>query len=240
MHNIQSSYRHFRAKGFRASSALERARTDSQSRYVSKPRQFGAFGRDPKRKTFYVEKEVAKTMRTRYADEIASMRHTGWFTDECESGTLRGVVVQIPAHNGESRYLAGYEESDNGGLVIERDTVWTDETGAAHRADQLAERGAEESREHDRAYRAGTLYADNLEATGHIRKQALAVLKARKAVSDPDERRLLAETVQDHLDDIARLRSENETLRSGDYDGCSFYTSDDLMSTFYDAAGIDD
>jgi len=91
-----------------------------------------------------------------YSDElIHSINHKGWYSDSNQDATLRGIVYRLPARNGQTRYLYGYEESDSGSVVLYRD-IETDERDAARFADGRAERIAEDSREYDEAWHAGS------------------------------------------------------------------------------------
>ena len=232
----QTSYRYWRSRGYSAQSAVAKARTDTQSRFTSKPGRFGGFGTDPKASIYCVESSPNCAMRKDWADKIANLQHKGHYADAFQGETYRGIVIQISAHNGEARYLAGYVESQGDFVLIERDTVWTDQLGAAHRADQLAERNAEESREHDSAWQAGSQYASNLSDIKTSRREALAILQSRKAIADPVARQALADRVQSLIDDIAKLRAENVELKDGNAEGFWFYPSVKLLESFNEGA----
>lgn len=101
---------------------------------------------------FYHESDFAPGLRMHYADEIASsIRHRGWYCDEIGDQTIRGLVARLPHGRG---FLAGW--TMGAGMASELDTshVWTDETEAAHAADDAARFAAEEQREFEERERA--------------------------------------------------------------------------------------
>lgn len=94
---------------------------------------------------------------TGYVDEIRrSIGHQGWYCDQFQDRTLRGVVYQIPARNGVPQYLSGYQESDNDSIVLYLDSFESEPAEAAYRADRIAERLAESEREYQEAWSAGS------------------------------------------------------------------------------------
>ena len=85
--------------------------------------------------------------------------HKGWFADDFEDEIWRGRVWQLPARNGKCLYLAGYTRPNAGDAAIglrifrednpgDRWDAYANARDAAIRADSMAERDAEESREH--------------------------------------------------------------------------------------------
>lgn len=94
---------------------------------------------------------------TGYVDDIRrGHRHRGWYCDQFQDRTLRGVVYQIPARNGVPQYLSGYQESDNDSVVLYLDSFEAEPAEAAYRADRIAERLAESEREYNEAWQAGS------------------------------------------------------------------------------------
>lgn len=116
--------------------------------------------------------------RERYADEIARINHTGWFTD-CEGfETARGLVVSLP----HGRFLAGYHWSDNGERVYFSD-IYDCEEDAAHAADGEAECFAESCREYAQAWewaRAWSDLADELKETRQDARELIAAMRAER------------------------------------------------------------
>lgn len=81
---------------------------------------FSAYGSKAMR---WIEKPAACGLRfVGYAHKIADLRHTGWYVDNDQHETVRGVVFQLPGRNGKPLFVAGYEDwnngsADNGGPV---------------------------------------------------------------------------------------------------------------------------
>lgn len=87
--------------------------------------------------------------RMTFADEVehSAVDHTGWFTDEDCTRTLRGLVIRLP----RGRFLAGYYSNDNGEYVIFRE-VFDSIRDAAQYGDKQAERLADDERDHNRRF----------------------------------------------------------------------------------------
>lgn len=210
-----------------------------------------------------------------YADELADIRHTGWYTDEYQDSKIRGVVYQLPARDGQPVYVAGYDAPDNGEAnkggpaAIDFSTLWRGEVGgetadsdhygehrrAAYAADSLAENEAETERKYDRAWQAGSRWAERGEEIASIRRDALADLAMRRAIAAdmarvgvPKESRewaracaMVSRRVADALASIAKLRKERAELAAGDFSRgdfyLGFYPSPELKAAFNDGAG---
>lgn len=173
---LKTLYLDYRACGYAAPEALERARRtiarDGQSAHFGRwtscagPKNPNTYGE--KYRLLFVEKPATLGLRAvNYADSISGhIRHTGWFTaEDGEFGTkFRGMVWQVPAKRGKARYVSGYEDTDSGAYLISTAEINDTEIEAAHSADELARIMAENAREWDSAWRAGTRYANNAEA----------------------------------------------------------------------------
>ena len=104
---------------------------------------------------YYVEYRAIRFVD--YADKLANLRHTGWFTDDdFQDDTMRGVVCALPARNGERRLVAGYEYNggDDKGATLFFDTLYDDAEDAARMADEHARVAAESEREYQAEERA--------------------------------------------------------------------------------------
>ena len=97
---------------------------------------------------------INRSNRVRFCDKVARIRHTGWFCDNAQCRIARGVVISLP----HGRYLSGLTTGDSmrRGFVPHEESSYavepellTDETTAAHRSDQLAERYAEAERDYN-------------------------------------------------------------------------------------------
>ena len=94
-----------------------------------------------------------------FAHELArnSIQHRGWYVDTFEDATACGVVYQLPAHHGHTRYLAGRSDPWNEhAACLDLSDVWADTIEAAHAADEMARISAESSRDYDEAWQAGS------------------------------------------------------------------------------------
>lgn len=183
-----------------AKGALALARGDvaqGRKRYTGAREPFGAFARDFKRDSAFFESVPLRFVG--FADELARLNHAGWFTDEFQDSTLRGVVYQLPGKGRRARYVAGYLESESGGTVLDVSTIHGGEEGAdsprydsgardaALAADGEAERAAEREREYQAAWQAGSRFAELAEAITEARnlrrdyRRALKQIRAQEA-----------------------------------------------------------
>ena len=108
-----------------------------------------------------------------------------WYCDEYGDRTLTGVVFLLP----HGRMVAGYEESDNDGIALSLDTVYTCEREAFRAADELARIVAEHEREYNEGYNAAQRAVEALEEASDVRQQALKLLQdlrpLRKTMTAP-------------------------------------------------------
>lgn len=205
--NLISAFRYYRQlhapSSPEASRALKWARDDiakGVKRYTSKPGVVGAFARDAKRESAFLERVHLREVG--FADKIVRIDHKGWFTapNGDDGATLRGVVYQLPGKGRRARFLAGYLESESGGVVLDVSRVHLGEEGgvdsarddsgahdAALAADGEAERAAEKEREYQEAWRAGRDWANAAEKIQEARalrreyKRALKQLRVQEA-----------------------------------------------------------
>lgn len=84
-----------------------------------------------------------------YADEIIRLNHRGWFTDNFQDATTRGTVLQLPARDGKTFYLAACSDPHNENCAIVEFSSHEEKEVAARIADRLAERFAEDCRQDD-------------------------------------------------------------------------------------------
>lgn len=109
------------------------------------------------------------------AHDLIDLRHSGWYTDPEAGDLIVGCVWQLPARRGESLYLAGYVEGDNGYATLDASRgqicVFDDKDDAARAADELAERDAEKERVCREKWRAAREVEDARERRrGDLRK----------------------------------------------------------------------
>lgn len=156
-------------------------------------------------------------LRTSYCDEIRpGIRHTGWFCGEFQDCTLRGVVVRLS----HGRCYPAYEESGNGGLLVDWSDCRDDARECALAADSFAKHAAGKEREYNEAWRAGARFADLGEEVKEIRTRIISIcaeLRAARLIPGTSGLMRLCETVResvrDSLDEIGRLRAKRDELR---------------------------
>lgn len=182
---LETSYLYHRRKGLSPKAAHGEAMldlADGKTRYLSPSiiynRAFAAYGESHLR---WVEDAGKAGLRfVGFADEIAGLRHRGWYCDTFQDETYRGVVYQLPARRGESVFVYGYSEPWNDGVLLSFD--WTaDKEEAARWADRIAERAAEEQREYSEASSARLQHDEMADEASGIRKQALGWIREMKA-----------------------------------------------------------
>ena len=92
---------------------------------------------------FYLDSDFAPGLRWRYADEIVRIYHNGWYVDDFELDTYRGIVLTLPKSKG---FLAGYTMGERMISFVNVRWIHDDEDEAARAADDEAEYAAEEAR----------------------------------------------------------------------------------------------
>lgn len=193
----------------------------------------------------------------------------GWYTDpngdtfKDGTGLCWGVVYQLAGRKGESRFVAGYQMGgcsegptlDFGRVYVEpREDpgYWTDSPramdaarNAAYAADGMAQRAAEEEREYQAAWQAGSRWADLGEEISDYRKEALRLLREFKAARAKADRFSypalcagIRQHIRDQIDAISEAREARERLKGGDAPGgMTFYPDERLRAAFNEGAG---
>jgi hypothetical protein len=84
-------------------------------------------------------------LRWKWCDDIAThIKHTGWFCDDYQDQTIRGLVLALPHGRG---WLAGWSMGE--GMASEVSYyVYGSELSAAYGADSMAEHAADSEREY--------------------------------------------------------------------------------------------
>lgn len=229
-------YRYRSAPGYMApaSNALHNARTGSAHVGQFAPVAHGAY--NPATSDGYRWVESADDAGLRFvgfADELCrSIDHKGWFTDEFQDGTLRGVVYQLPARKGRALYVGGYADAWNkGAALLDFSRVEYGEIGGAEWADDgdaqkeaarigdgMAETAAEDEREYQQAWQAGNEYADLGEEARSLRQRAREVIQQGRGLELPSAVcKALRDSLRRELDRIEFIRERRHELRT-DYD----------------------
>lgn len=180
----------------------------------------------------------------------------GWYFDEFQDATMQGVVYQLPGRNGECRFVAGYQESDSDGCVIDFSTIyseksaqWYESSGwagwswetdpkdiqsardAARAADSMAQRTAEESREYDTAWQAGSHAAMERETAQDARREFLALMRELKGNIYPAATcKALRRQAESLVETWREAKARIETLRNGVDDRFYFYAGDKRLA----------
>lgn len=211
----------------------------------------------------FVENPAAVGLRwVGWADEVANLRHEGWFVDiGGDLPAMRAAVYQFPARDGAPLFVAGIPDQDTGAggdfgpMQFCISELFPGERGedaretpdaareAARFGDKRAERIAEAARDYDAAWRSGQRFAALGDSIRNTRRQILAVLgearALRKTVAAPAICTTLRARVSDWLGWIADAREERAKLAAGDYVGewlPGFYPSPELRAAFNDGA----
>ena len=255
--SIKSAYNYHRhiCTPMSAKSAIALARVDvvgGVNRYPYFPNKKSPRPIDGK---IWVERPDCHGLRfVGYADEITGSHTIGYYTDCFQDSTTRGVVYQLPSHNGELRLLAGYSNSDDDGVLFDLD-VYRDANKhgdhvknsdaaqtVARNADSFAERAAEKEREYQTACEHGRQFSELGAEISDLRKSVISDIQdlrfARNEVKDQTAPHWLSlcdkvrRSIRHALNEIETLKKKRQLIASGDY-------IDDFFTGFYGRAGQD-
>lgn len=200
MNSVKSLYRQIRERGTTASQAIDRARrhlAGPMADYDAKlaawkaepdKRQYapGGYANRPKYPYLYTTARIPAPVDglrdCGFVDDIfpRKFNHEGWYADAFQDAKYRGQVWQLPAKDGQCRYIAGYIDQDSEYCVFCTYDDGTPEifTGdnpgdqygqsdaledAARAADRLAERDAEREREYSEKWQEASRHDDERE-----------------------------------------------------------------------------
>ncbi len=187
----------------------------------------------------------------------------GWYTDphggvfNDGSGLCYGVVYQLTGKDGKARFVAGFQFGGvDGGPSLDLATIYesgeegadydsAEDSGVVIAADDMAKKAAEEEKEYQTAWRAGSDYAEAAEDVGTLRREALAILKERReaATTGPAFPALcdaIRGRVESLREEMAEAREKMSELAAGDYGELIFWPGEErLQSAFCEGAGLD-
>lgn len=200
MNSVKSLYTQIRARGITASQAIERARHHLAGPIADYNAKLAAWQAEPDKRRYapggYANRpKYPQLYATRHAPtpvdglrdcgfvhDIFPRRynHKGWYADAFQEETYCGQVWQLPAKDGQCRYIAGYIEQDSEHCVFCTYDDGTPEifTGdnpgeecgqsdaledAARAADYLAQRNAERNREYSERWQEARRHNDQRE-----------------------------------------------------------------------------
>ncbi|MGX1098867.1 hypothetical protein [Amorphus sp. MBR-141] len=185
---------------------------------------FKAYGSDAMR---WIEAPAGCGLRfVGAAHDVARIEHTGWFLDDTQGETVAGAVYQMPARNGVPIFVAGYLDPWNDGpACLDFGGTFDDEKEAAHAADGIAERMAEESREYAAASRGRLEHDELADEIATSRTEALALIREIKATrqaicGSPSIIAALRRRLESFLFEIREARERRATL-AHDFDHCA-------------------
>lgn len=240
--------------------------------YKFGPRFAAGFGcnRQSDKGGLYIENPAAAGLRyVGTAEELAgpySRTPSGYYLDPEGGGeTVCGVVYQLPGRKGRAQFVAGYADPYNGnpgqgpaclwfGQIFESDPYSGADLGrgdgakaeAAQAADSHAEAMAEEEREYQTAWRAGSRWADLKAEEEEARAEALAILAERRKARglDPSGFPALCAALRGQVAalcrQIAKSRKARAKLAEGDAEELYFWNGEErLRAAFCEAAGLE-
>lgn len=118
--------------------------------YYTEPRAI-RLARDCERGTYHEDDGPAGGLRWRWCDEVAGLRHKGWYCDdEVQDYTMRGFVARLSHGRG---FIIGWSMGYGMCAALDYSHVYDTEHGAAYAADSMAEHAAERERDYQREER---------------------------------------------------------------------------------------
>lgn len=150
------------------------------------------------------------------AHKIVRLNHTGWFTDVFQDETVHGEVYQLPARAERTLYVPAVNDPCNDDCAcLDFTSVTDDKEEAARRADQMAERWAEEAREYSAKDQAEQRIEAINEEIEELYKDFRRISRAIRADCDRVQgvevvRELVREKWQETKRQIHKLRKERE------------------------------
>lgn len=147
------------------------------------------------------EADSLPVRRIRDAQEIADMRHSGWYCDDDCGELCIGIVASLT----HGRFLAGWRLTDNGEHILHADLIFDDESDAASYADSLAESYAEREREYQARYREAKSLDEKISAD--LESLSAERRALRDAIEDRASARASFATIADRAADRASDRA---------------------------------
>lgn len=207
---LRHAYNHYRPQNpaHRAFALARRDLARGDRHYDSSPWTGHGTGRRPMnaKERWFEASETAGFRLAGFADEVLrSIRHRGWYVDESLDDVYRGVVYQLPARHGRTRYLYGYADPWNPGAAWLCFDPCDDKDDAARWADRIAERCAEAEREYRERENARLAAEEARERLHALNRRTLRLLADARATSLPAS---VCEVVRTALCDVLRERAE--------------------------------
>ena len=175
------------------------ARTWRDMRYSTSTPQFY---RSPTARTITAEEGAVKPWR------VAWRAKGGWYADPDQISVYTPIVYRLP----HGLLWPGYFEGDTDYVILDSEPC-DDETAARHRAEQMAERAAEDEYAYQERERERMALEDDIEDTTDQLRALLADRRAlmRYAASDADVAKIAsrkADTIRSAITTLRDLRDE--------------------------------
>jgi len=175
----------------------------SKQKHIQYGPQFKGYG---ERHMRWIENVSAGLRFVGHADDLVrSIRHKGWYADNFQDETYRGCVYQLPARHGVPQFVGGYSDPNNDDCALLSFYLYDEKEDAARAADLIAEARADEQRQYNEAWQAGSEYADLKTEISSNRRALIELIRERKELC-----RLVCGTSVEHtahavLKEIRRL-----------------------------------
>lgn len=174
------------------------------------------------------------------------------------TGLAWGVVYQLPGKDGQSRFVAGYQFGGiEGGPTLDLSRIYVEPradweisatdcdaaTDAARAADSMAQHAAEEEREYQTAWAAGSRYSDESESVATAKAELRALLAERRKVKGAEGFPALCGAIKRQvstlLEEVSKARERMRLLVDGDSPDLIFWNGEKrLQEAFCEGAGL--
>jgi hypothetical protein len=263
-------------KATRTTRAMLKAATAARVRCYAPGRDYGpgtwqggnhkSMAAGPRGHLFATHEDGAQGAIRNAEDATAGLDHNGWYDNphgeafRDGTGLVIPMVAQLRGRDGRAVYVGGYRFGgyDDSGTFDMRnqfeaygDCAEDAKAEATFHADGMAEAAAESEREYQSAWGAGQAWRDAMEDETAARREALEILKQRRAaicdagLTDPAYFALcdtIRRRVSELRETINESRAKREELAQGDCAPFFFYTGADakeLRAAFCEGANLD-
>jgi hypothetical protein len=246
---FRHAFNHYRAKNLTAERAFELATRDGhngKAHYTSSPWNAPRFPMAIRMKSkpdYYVvqDENAFRTVIENTGQNNRRDSHNGYYTgpDQDTDNLCIGVVIALP----HGKFYPGYRFTGmDGGPVVDFSAVYDDKDDAARPAESMAEYAAEEEREYQTAWQAGSAWASEKAELEEAKRDLKALLIERRKVKGTEGYPALCAAirgaVRSFVRDIEEARTNMRKLKSGDHKHLGFYPDDDAISAFNEGAGL--
>lgn len=149
---------------------------------------------------------------------------TGYYSDNFQSATYIGFVLQLPGRNGQPIYIPAVRNSDYDGITLWPLDHHAEVEDAARSADHYAERYAKDAREYDAKFQAEQQIEnarETIEASRLERRSLLSEMRALRAIKAPKICAALWADIRKLKNDSAEAYKRIETLTDNPWESVS-------------------